>query len=233
MIAYMQKLTLLDYPGHLASILFTTGCNMGCPWCHNLSLVEGELLKDRSEAEYIAYLTYIKSFLKKREGILDGVVITGGEPTIHAGLPMLIGSIKALGYDVKLDTNGTNPDMIEALLNDNAVDYVAMDLKNSPDRYVMTCGRPNLDLSPIYKTIRLLHESNVDHEFRTTVVGEFHDDYSIEAIASMVDGPDKFVLQAYRGTLFFTPTTDDLARYRAILESHGHTVESRGTWVKV
>ena len=187
----IQKLTLLDYPGTVACTVFTLGCNMRCPFCHNSLLVtktgEAEVYP---EDEFFA-------FLGKRRGILDGVCVTGGEPLLQSDAGEFIAKIKAMGYKVKLDTNGSFPDRLEEILKSGNVDYVAMDIKNSPDRYAETVGIPDFDISKILRSIEIIKALGVDHEFRTTVVSPLHDADSIAGAAEMVRGSPKYFLQNF------------------------------------
>ena len=191
--AGLQKLTLLDFPGKVACTLFTKGCNFRCPFCHNASLVvrpEEQRMYDNSE---------ILAFLKKRIGILDGVAITGGEPTLMSGLYDFIKSVKDMGYAVKLDTNGTRPDVLKKLVLDGLVDYVAMDIKNSPEKYAYTCGLPqNYDLSKIKESKNFLMEGNIDFEFRTTVAKPFHTEEDFVKIGEWIKGSEKYFLQQFK-----------------------------------
>ncbi len=173
MIAGLQKMTLLDYPGKVACTLFLQGCNFRCPFCHNSGLLDAQGDPGIAVDEFLA-------FLKKRQGLLDGVCITGGEPTLHKELPQLIRDIKALGFAVKLDTNGFRPDVLKAVAPD--LDYVAMDIKNCPARYGETVGIPNLSLSNIQESMKFLMEGSLDYEFRTTVVRELHTQKDLEAM---------------------------------------------------
>lgn len=166
-ISGLQKMTLLDFPGKVACTAFLGGCNFRCPYCHNAELLDGHIEPLMSKEEFL-------SFLKKRVGLLDGVCISGGEPTLSAGLMDLIREIKAMGYAVKLDTNGSRPAVLKELVAEGLVDYVAMDIKNSPSRYAETCGLTKVDLSAIEESIRFLMVGKVDSEFRTTVVRELH-----------------------------------------------------------
>lgn len=166
-ISGLQKMTLLDYPGKVACTVFLGGCNFRCPYCHNAELLDGQMEPLMSREEFLA-------FLKKRIGLLDGVCISGGEPTLSAGLKDLMQEIKAMGYAIKLDTNGSRPAVLKELVEAGLVDYVAMDIKNAPDRYGVTCGLPRMDLSAIEESIRFLLSGAVDFEFRTTVVRELH-----------------------------------------------------------
>ena len=172
MIAGLQKMTLLDYPGKVACTVFLQGCNYACPFCHNSPLLPFEGEPFMEEDAFIA-------FLEKRKGILDGVCITGGEPTMYSGLEVLLRRIKALGYAVKLDTNGSNPAVLRHLAEEKLLDYVAMDVKNSPARYAETVGVPGLRLAPVEESLRFLIGGSVPYELRTTVVQQLHDVASI------------------------------------------------------
>ena len=187
--AGFQKLTLLDYPQHTACTLFTQGCNLRCPFCHNASLVLESPEPAMRDEEFFA-------FLKKRKGLLDGVCITGGEPTLRRDLPDFIRRIRDMGYLIKLDTNGSNPRMLEELLGENLLDYVAMDIKNCPDRYAATCG--GVDILPqVEKCLTLLRNSNVEWELRTTCVKPFHDEKALEAIGKWLSGTENYHLQSF------------------------------------
>lgn len=186
-----QKLTLLDYPGKMACTLFTAGCNLRCPFCHNSRLV----LNPENESEFSA--EEILSFLKKRQGILDGVVITGGEPLLQKDIADFIRQIKELGYSVKLDTNGTFPRKLRELVENGLVDYVAMDIKNSPELYAETIGISGYDISKIKESIAFLLEGRVDYEFRTTVVREFHSVFGMDNIGKLIKGAKRHFLQAF------------------------------------
>ena len=188
----LQKLTLLDFPGQIACTIFTAGCNMRCPFCHNASLVthiDPDAVMDEDE--------FFK-FLKKREGVLDGVAITGGEPTIVPDLIPFISKIRALGYKVKLDTNGTNPDVLRTVLRDKLVDYVAMDIKNSKENYPKTIGLPNFKIDNIEQSANLLMSSNTPFEFRTTVVNEFHSPSDFASNGKWLAGNELFFLQNFK-----------------------------------
>lgn len=188
----LQKLTLLDYPEHLAAVLFTGSCNFRCPFCQNGSLVlnpQGEPVIPEQE---------IFSFLKKRRGILTGVCITGGEPTLYRDLPEMIRKIKDLGYQVKLDTNGTNPSMVKQLYQDKLIDYVAMDVKTSRSNYPAVSGCPGISLNSIQETIDFLMTSGIDYEFRTTAVKGLHTLADFEDIALWIAGAKRYFLQSYQ-----------------------------------
>ena len=187
-----QKLTLLDFPGHVACTLFTKGCNFRCPFCHNARLVtESEgTAESYSDAEVLAYL-------KKRVGVLDGVCITGGEPLMQKELPEFIRKVKELGFLVKLDTNGSFPRRLKALVTEGLIDYVAMDVKNSMERYGETVGLENFSTKEIEESIDFLLEGNVPYEFRTTVVAEFHTPQDIVAIAKRIQNASRYFLQNF------------------------------------
>lgn len=188
----LQKLTLLDYPGHIACTIFTAGCNFRCPFCHNASLVLPEEFSPALDKEELM------RFLQKRRGVLDGVAITGGEPLLHADMPELLWEIKELGFLIKLDTNGSFPDRLEALIEEKLVDRVAMDIKNSPALYAETAGIPGLDLSAIDRSRALLLEGRVEYEFRTTVVKPLHTVESLQEAAKWIEGAAEYYLQQYR-----------------------------------
>ena len=186
-----QKLTLLDFPGHVACTLFPAGCNFRCPFCHNASLVT-HIDKNHfySEEEILVYL-------KKRKGLMDGVCITGGEPLMNKELPEFIAKVKELGYKVKLDTNGSYPDRLAALIDSGNIDYVAMDIKNCKDKYLLTADCGQEQLISVQKSIELLKQKKVDFEFRTTVVKEYHTVDDIKKIAEWIEGTDKYFLQNF------------------------------------
>ena len=185
----LQKLTLLDFPGRLACTAFTVGCNFRCPWCHNGSLVR------RTAETFDA--SELLAFLRKRRGVLDGVCISGGEPLLHDGLADTLRAVKDLGYAVKLDTNGSFPDRLRQLVEANLVDYVAMDVKNCREHYGVTAGVPDLDVSPMVESVSYLLSEPVEFEFRTTVVGQFHNRENMEALARWIAGAKRYFLQSF------------------------------------
>ena len=187
--AGFQKLTLLDYPGKVACILFTNGCNFRCPFCHNASLVRAQDGADISDSEVL-------EFLKKRQGILEGVCISGGEPLIHNELKDFIREVKKLGYPVKLDTNGSFPQKLRELIGEGLVDYVAMDVKNSFEKYNETTGI-NADIDSVKESIEILINGNIDYEFRTTLVSGFHTPKDMQSIGEMIKGTKKYYLQNF------------------------------------
>lgn len=188
----LQKLTLLDYPGKMACIIFTAGCNLRCPFCHNSALV----INPPKESEFS--VDEILDFLKKRQGVLEGVVITGGEPLLQKDLEEFIVKIRELGYSVKLDTNGTFPDRLRDLIEKGLLDYVAMDVKASPAGYPPSVGIGGYDVSKITESINLLLEGRVDYEFRTTVVREFHSIFDMKHLGEWIKGAKRHYLQAFK-----------------------------------
>ena len=188
----LNKTTLLDYPGHVAAAVFLGGCNCRCPFCQNGDLV----LRPESHAEIGEEELF--AFLKKRKGILSGVCITGGEPTLEKELGELAGKIKEMGYLVKLDTNGLRPEVVGELLEDGLLDYIAMDVKNSMERYGETVGLEKIDVGKIRETIDLMMASGMDDEFRTTVVKELHGKKDMEAIGEEIRGAKAYFLQSYQ-----------------------------------
>lgn len=192
LISGLQKTTLLDYPGCVACTVFTGGCNFRCPFCHNSSLVVPERIAEGvSEDELMA-------FLKKRVGVLDGVAITGGEPLLHKDMPEFLRKIKALGFKIKLDSNGSNPQLLEDIVDEGLVDRVAMDIKNSPELYARTIGLDNYDLSAVERSKNFLLEGRVDYEFRTTVVKGLHTVESIRQAAKWIEGAKEYYLQQFK-----------------------------------
>ncbi len=186
-----QKLTLLDFPGKVACTVFTGGCNLRCPFCHNSALVTK--LDPSSYYDTEDVLGYIRS----RKGLLDGVAITGGEPLLQSDIDVFIAKIKDMGFKVKLDTNGTFPDKLIEFVNAELVDYVAMDVKNREEKYAETVGVKNFDLTPINKSMDFLLEGKVPYEFRTTVVKQFHTVNDIEALAKRISGAENYFLQNF------------------------------------
>jgi pyruvate formate lyase activating enzyme len=192
LIGGFQKLTLLDFPGKVACILFTPGCNFKCPFCHNGGLVTHvEPQTFLSEEEVLSYL-------QKRVGLLDGIVVTGGEPLLQQGIESFLAKVKAMGYAVKLDTNGTFPHKLKSLVESGLVDYVAMDIKNSPDKYPLTAGCDTVDMSAIEESVRYLLSDVVDYEFRTTVTAQLHTPQDIVAIAQWIQGAKRYFLQNFK-----------------------------------
>ena len=187
----LQKTTLLDFPGKVACTVFTGGCNFRCPFCHNASLVLAPNTVDEINEESFF------SFLRKRKGILDGVCITGGEPLLQKDIVSFIRKIRAEGYSVKLDTNGSFPDKLNDIISENLVDYIAMDIKNSEEKYLLTAGYSD-DCGKMFQSIDLIMSCGVDYEFRTTVVKELHTLKDIESIARRIKGAKRYFLQNFK-----------------------------------
>ena len=233
MISGLQKMTLLDYPGKVACTVFLQGCNFRCPFCHNSDLLGKDAPQTISTEE-------LMTFLKKRVGLLDAVCITGGEPTLQKDLPELIRQIKALGYLVKLDTNGSRPAVLKALADGKLIDYVAMDIKNSRNRYGQTVGLSNMDLTALEESIRYLLERHVDYEFRTTVADELHNVQDMQEmgawLCSLVPGtkPIRHYIQPYvdRDSVLtqslHTPEKEKLLDMAEKLAPYADFVEIRG-----
>lgn len=228
----LQKMTLLDFPGKVACTVFLGGCNFRCPFCHNSQMLDGSAEKFMEEEEFF-------SFLQKRQGLLDGVCVTGGEPTLQPGLPAFLEKIRGLGYKVKLDTNGYRPEVLKAVVEQGLVDYVAMDIKNGPQEYAQTAGVA-LDMEKIQESILYLVSDPVDYEFRTTVVEPLHSEQSILNMSRWLSAlcgekvPKKLFLQAFtdRETVCFeglgTPSQEALERYKQLLVHAARTVDLRG-----
>ena len=231
-ISGLQKMTLLDYPGKVACTVFLQGCNFRCPFCHNSDLLGAVGPEGITQEALLA-------FLKKRQGLLDAVCITGGEPALQKDLPQLIRAIKELGYLVKLDTNGTCPDMVKALAEEKLIDYVAMDIKNSPAGYADAAGA-KVDLSKLEQTMQFLMSGGVDYEFRTTVVNELHDAQDMKQISQWLlklsggKGAKRLYLQCYmdRDTVLMgglsAPSKEKLQEFQGILAPCADLVELRG-----
>lgn len=224
----IQKTTLLDYPGKLASTLFTGGCNFRCPFCHNSELVFlKESVKEIATEDILA-------FLEKRKGVLDGICITGGEPLINKGLKSFIIKVKELGYKIKLDTNGSKYDELKDLYDNNLIDYVAIDIKNSKDKYGKTIGIESYDLTNVEKSVELLKQNKIPYEFRTTVVKEFHEESDFEKMALWLKGAKNYYLQCFRDgdnvieSGLHAPSIDELKTYKKIMEDFVEHVEIRG-----
>lgn len=223
-----QKTTLLDYPEHVAATVFVGGCNFRCPFCHNGQLVlEPASQAAVSEEEIFAYL-------EKRRGILEGVCITGGEPTLQNDLSKFICRVKDMGYLVKLDTNGYRPDVLKALLRAALLDYVAMDIKASPKNYPVAAGVRAFDFERIRESIRILEESGIPHEFRTTVVRGIHTKEEFEDIGRLLKGCPAYYLQSFSesknmiGAGFETFSAEEMEEMAALARKYIDAVKLRG-----
>ncbi|MGM9522521.1 MAG: anaerobic ribonucleoside-triphosphate reductase activating protein [Oscillospiraceae bacterium] len=188
----LQKLTLLDFPGRTACTVFAGGCNFRCPFCHNASLVV------RAGEQPVMSEEIFFDFLKKRRGLLDGVCITGGEPTLQPDLPEFLIKIRELGHMTKLDTNGFRPDVLRLVLERGLCDYVAMDIKSSRSRYGAVAGIPGMDISPIRESVSMLMEGKTPFEFRTTVVEELHDVEDFRDIGRWLTGAPQYFVQSFK-----------------------------------
>ena len=223
----LQKLTLLVFPGHTACTVFLAGCDMRCPFCHNAELIS-------KNADVLMTDDELLNFLNSRKGLLDGVAFTGGEPSLRKELPGLIRKIRELGYRIKLDTNGNHPKALKAMLNETLLDYVAMDIKNSPERYADTIGLDYFDMTNVLESIDMLIHSGIDYEFRTTVVDQLHDEESFEKIGPMIKGAKHYFLQPFtdRDSVIFsgftTPGIEKLEKYASLVRPYVENAEIRG-----
>jgi len=199
----IQKNSLIDYPEKVSCVLFISGCNFRCPYCHNPQLItETEAPRDDLTEEWFL------QFLEKRRGFLDGVVLSGGEPTLQNQLPLLCEKIKALAYPIKIDTNGSRPEILRRLIDDKLVDYIAMDIKTVPESYYPHIAKENRP-ETILSSIRIILESKIDHEFRTTCVRPFITEEIIKKVTVLIEGADRFVLQQFQDTGILNPTFFD------------------------
>jgi len=196
--AGIQKLTLLDYPDRTACTVFTAGCNFNCPFCQNASLIKSATREQSStHKKQKESAAEILRFLETRQGLLDGVCISGGEPLLHSDPDMFISDVKALGYLVKLDTNGSYPEKMENLIKAGLIDYVAMDIKNTPEKYAQTIGASEYDISQIEDSIAILRKGTIPYEFRTTVVREYHTGDDLLSIAHWISDTERYYLQKF------------------------------------
>ncbi len=216
----IQKSTLIDYPGKVACVLFLSGCNFHCPYCHNPELAKGVAVDPWSDQAAF-------DFLEKRKGFIEGVVISGGEPSLHPDLIRICRTIRQMGYPIKLDTNGSRPDVVEKLISSGLIDYMAMDVKTAPEHYPQFIQK-NCDTDAIRSSIRLIKASGLSHEFRTTCIRPLIDKRIMESICGLIQGADRYVLQRFQLTHVLDPdffkendyrtTDDDLLEYRSIAE---------------
>lgn len=225
----LQKTTLLDYPGHVAATIFLGGCNYRCPFCHNAELLDRDVPPQYTTDEVL-------SFLKKRSNILEGVCITGGEPTLQAdGLEDFIRRIRKLGLQIKLDTNGSRPAVVQRLAANGLLDYIAMDIKAGPDNYGAACGIPNMNLDSVRETVAWLKGGAVSYEFRTTVVKGLHTPADFVQIGSWISGCPQYYLQNYveservlQPDGFYSFSKDELLEFAALVKPFVGSVKLRG-----
>ena len=232
MICGLQKMTLLDFPGKIACTVFLGGCNFRCPFCHNSELFMGKPEKLMEDETFF-------DFLKSRKGLLDGVCVSGGEPTLYKNLPDFLAKIKEMGFLVKLDTNGYRPEILKELLEKKLVDYVAMDVKNSPAMYARTVGLDTMDLAPIEESLRMLISGETPYELRTTLVSQLHDVATIQDMGAWIGGlvpgkgAKKWFLQSFvdRDTVLFgnlsAPESETTRSFAEILKPFADTVTIR------
>ena len=227
----LQKMTLLDFPGRVACTVFLNGCSFRCPWCHNYELAVESAEPVMEEEEFFA-------FLKKRVGLLEGVAVTGGEPCLSPELPAFLRKVREMGFLTKLDTNGAHPEMLEQILREGLADYVAMDIKNSPEKYLLTAGlsgNAEALLGRIRRSIGLIMELAPDYEFRTTVIRQFHEEKDFAEIGEMIRGAKRYFLQSFtdRDTVPYgglgAPGADELQRYAEQVRRFVPDVQTRGT----
>lgn len=225
----LQKLTLLDFPGHMSATVFTGGCNFRCPYCHNSELVlNPESVPRIPDAEVL-------EFLKSRRKMLEGVCFTGGEATLQKDLPEFMAKVRELGYKIKLDTNGQSPAVLDRLMKAGLLDYVAMDIKNCKERYGETIGIPDFRTDAIETSIALLMNGNIPYEFRTTVMREFHDTEALTRIGEWIAGARRYYLQPFRESdqvmkkgVFHAPDRDEIIRWKELLSKTIPSVDIRG-----
>ena len=223
----LQKMTLLDFPGKVACTIFLGWCDFRCPFCHNWELIDGSAPAELDDEKLL-------DFLKKRQGLLEGVAITGGEPMLNKDLPELMRKIRELGYPVKVDTNGNHPEMLRRVIDEKLVDYIAMDVKNSRERYAQTIGLEEFDTSNVEKSIGIIMGSGIEYEFRTTVVEQLHDNDSFNGIGTLIEGAERYFLQKFtdRDTVPFeglsAPSDDKMREYLETVRPFVKEVQLRG-----
>lgn len=224
----LQKTTLLDYPGEVAATIFTGGCNFRCPYCHNGDLVLGAAsMSPISEEEVMGHLN-------RRRHVLTGVCITGGEPTLQPDLEDFIRRVKGMGYLVKLDTNGSHPRLLQKLVGEHLLDYVAMDIKHCREKYGSVACSPSFSLADVEESVSFLLEGNVAYEFRTTVVRELHCAEDMERIGRWIAGADRYFLQSYRESenvispVYTSPDKEEIEQYLARVRPYVDKAEVRG-----
>jgi len=229
-IAGYQKLTLIDYPGKLATTVFTVGCNFRCPFCHNPELVLPAQYVSPSES---VTEEEFMGFLKKRKGLLEGVCITGGEPTIQPDIMDFIDKIKKIGYEIKLDTNGARPDILKKIIDKRNIDFISMDIKSSRENYSQLAG-VKLDIDRINLSVNLIRNSRIDYEFRTTAVPGMHTEKDFEKISDWLKGAKKYCLQEYRDIKILNPKLKKVTKGKSLdLEKIKEKIENNFGKVEV
>lgn len=224
----IQKVTLLDYPGKVACTVFTGGCNFRCPFCQNSDLVISPALTPTIAGEEIF------GFLRKRRGLLDAICISGGEPLLQPDITEFIMRCREMGYLVKLDTNGSFPDLLQRLIDAKLLNYIAMDIKTAPERYSVLTGVRNIDIGPVLASVDIIRNSGVEHEFRTTVVNELHSPADFERIGQWLKGEERYFLQlfvdsgALIGTGFSPASEGKMREYLSIVQKYIPTAKLRG-----
>lgn len=223
----LQKTTLLDFPGHVAATVFTGGCNFRCPFCHNSELLGNDVPSVFTEEQVL-------SFLKKRKGILEGVAITGGEPTLQPDLNIFMGKIRNLGFQIKLDTNGYRPEVLKRLCKEGLVDYVAMDIKTCKERYSEVAGIPSIQIEKIEECVDFLKSGTVPYEFRTTVVRELHSANDFSKIGPWISGASQYFLQNFTDSgnvlhpVFTSCSREELTAFMEIVKPYVEFTALRG-----
>lgn len=187
-----EKFSMVDYNSKIACTVFTGGCNFRCPFCHNGALVVGDIKQQQIDIEEVY------DYLSKRKGLVDAVCVTGGEATLQPDLAKFYRNVRKLGYLTKLDTNGLRPDVLSSLIDEGLLDYVAMDIKNSKEKYAFTTGVASIDISQIEQSVNVLKNSSIDYEFRTTLIKEFHTHEDMRAIADWISGAKQYFVQKYK-----------------------------------
>ncbi|MCC8127102.1 MAG: anaerobic ribonucleoside-triphosphate reductase activating protein [Clostridiales bacterium] len=224
----LQKLSMVDYPGKIAATVFTGGCNLRCPFCHNALLVTRLSESPQLDTEDVL------QFLRRRRGLLDGVVLSGGEPLLQEGVIEFLQAIRELGFLIKVDTNGCYPAVLADILDRGLADYIAMDIKNTPEKYAQTTGTSSFDLKPVENSLMLLREGRVDYEFRTTVIREFHRLEDIATIGHWLQGAPRYFLQNFEdsgnliGTGFHGFLLEEMEEMAAAVRPYFEQVKIRG-----
>jgi pyruvate formate lyase activating enzyme len=208
LIGGFQKLTLIDYPGKVATVVFTIGCNFRCSFCHNPDLIHPspEMIAIGKENEETFF-----TFLKKRKGLLDGVCVTGGEPTVHPDLIPFLERIRSMGFLVKLDSNGLRPEVLREVLRRKLADYIAMDIKHAPQKYASAMG-VEIDIAKVKESVEIIKKSGLPYEFRTTVVPGIHTEADFDAIGKWIRGTKHYYLQPFRSDIVFDPKVREVAK---------------------